>query len=142
MIVVALSTEFDDSNLSLNIPVLFSRVEKLNAAYATQKAISLYAPELIINLGTAGAVSRLPGEILAVNEVTQRDMDASPLSPRSEIPFQDAHRSLQSDFGEFKCVTNDSFVTEVDPWFLESKIEVIDMELYGIAYICNKNLIP
>jgi len=142
VLIVALSTEFDESKLQEDFPVVYSGVGKLNAAYSTQEAINAYQPELIVNLGTAGAINRLPGEILEINEVIQRDFDARPLSPRGEIPFQNEFHSFRSDFGEYKCGTGDSFVTEVDPWFLESKIEVIDMELYGIAYICQKKSIP
>lgn len=142
VIIVALPMEFDVFDFDLKIPIIFSGVGKLNAAYATTEAIRLHKPEIVINLGTAGAVSKSPGELLEINAVIQRDMDARPLSPRGEIPFQEGFHSLESKFGNFKCGTGDSFVTEVDPWFIEAGIEVIDMELYAIAYVCQKNSIP
>ena len=142
VIIVALPSEFDKNNLYKDFPVIFSGVGKLNAAFATAEAIKLYQPELVINLGTAGAVNQSPGELLEISAVIQRDMDARPLSPRGEIPFQESFHSLESKFGNFKCGTGDSFVTEVDPWFIEAGIEVIDMELYAIAYVCQKNSIP
>jgi adenosylhomocysteine nucleosidase len=141
-LIVALPDEFNIKELKYDFPVIFSGVGKLNAAQAANEAIRIHNPELVINLGTAGAINKSPGELLEIREVVQRDMDARPLSPRGEIPFEHGFHILQSKFGDYKCGTGDSFVTNVDPWFVESGIEVIDMELYGIAYVCQKHNIP
>lgn len=141
-LIVALPDEFNIKELKYDFPIIFSGVGKLNAAHAANEAIRIHNPELVINLGTAGAINKSPGDLLEIREVVQRDMDARPLSPRGEIPFEDGFHILQSRFGHYKCGTGDSFVTEVDPWFIESGIEVIDMELYGIAFVCQKNKVP
>ena len=138
VLIVALKAEFNVQDLEFDLPVIFSGVGKLNASQATVEAIRVYEPNLVINLGTAGALTKTPGELLEISEVFQRDMDARPLSPRGTTPFQEGPSSFKSNFGEFKCGTGDSFVTEVDPWFLEEGIEVIDMELYAIAFVCHR----
>jgi adenosylhomocysteine nucleosidase len=141
-LVVALPSEFNAEELVFDFPVIFSGVGKLNAAHSTSEALRLYNPELVINLGTAGAINKSPGELLEIREVVQRDMDARPLSPRGEVPFENGMHVLVSNFGEYKCGSGDSFVSEVDPWFIESGIDVIDMELFGIAYVCQKHSVP
>jgi|DEB19_MinimDraft_3_1074340.scaffolds.fasta_scaffold60265_2 adenosylhomocysteine nucleosidase len=135
---VALESELPQGLTSSSIPIIYTGVGKLNASIATYGAILKYSPELVINLGTAGSLAIPQGEIVEIREVIQRDFNAEPLAPRGEIPFQDSLSISHSRYGDYKCGTGDSFVTEIDAWFLSKKIDVIDMELYGIAYTCEK----
>lgn len=34
------------------------------------------------------------------------------------------------------CGTGDSFVTEKDPWFDYSNVDIVDMEAYALARVC------
>ncbi|HBF55737.1 MAG TPA: 5'-methylthioadenosine nucleosidase, partial [Afipia sp.] len=36
----------------------------------------------------------------------------------------------------------DSFVTSVDPWLVENNIDIVDMELFAIAHVCQRHNVP
>ncbi len=40
------------------------------------------------------------------------------------------------------CCSGDRFVTAVDPWLLLHGVEVVDMELFAIASVCQREGIP
>jgi adenosylhomocysteine nucleosidase len=53
-------------------------VSKVNAAMATQLMISLYAPELIVNVGVAGCLEELPiGTLVLAEDFVQHDVDTT-----------------------------------------------------------------
>ena len=54
-------------------------VGKINAAYHTLKAIIEFKPRLLINFGTAGALSDGLDELVKVGHVVQRDVDLRPM---------------------------------------------------------------
>ena len=58
-----------------------SGIGKVAAAVATQTMILMYAPDLIVNTGVAGALapSLVPGDIVLSENAVQYDMDTSPL---------------------------------------------------------------
>ena len=39
--------------------------------------------------------------------------------------------------GTVRCATGDSFVTQVDPWLTENLVDLVDMELFALAKVCN-----
>jgi adenosylhomocysteine nucleosidase len=80
--------------------------------------------------------------IYIVNEVIEHDMNAEPLAKRGTVPFDKSNSKFMSDMGDTKCATGDSFVTSVDPWLLNEKVSLVDMELFAIAKICNYYDIP
>ena len=140
-ILAALKSEFvNDEDFPHEIK--YTGVGKINAARSTTQLILEEKPSLIVNVGTAGALSKLMSGIYIVNEVIEHDMNAEPLSKRGTVPFEDTESMFRSDIGDTKCATGDSFVTTIDPWLFNEKVSLVDMELFAIAKVCNHYGIP
>ncbi|MGA0856465.1 MAG: 5'-methylthioadenosine nucleosidase [Burkholderiaceae bacterium] len=138
LIVTALPQELDDSLPPNDLPVVFTGVGKVNAALAVLEAIAVYRPQLIVNFGTAGRVSDRVHGLVEVSRVIQRDMNAEPLAPRGQTPFQDDRHGFDSGQPGVICATGDSFVTSRDPWLVEQGVDLVDMELFAIAAACER----
>ena len=54
-------------------------------------------------------------------------------------PFSPELDRLSSGRAGIVCGTGDSFVTTTDPWLVESKIDLVDMELFAIAHVCTRH---
>ena len=150
-LIVALESELPE-DMCHGIPVYYSGVGKVNAAYATMKAIRDGA-RYIINFGTAGLVK---GQLEGLHEVwriVQRDMLAEPQAPRGTTPFENLENKHTgtsphiAEDGEIVIImgnegqlirlgTGDSFVMEHDEWFLDKSVDIVDMEAFAIAKIC------
>jgi hypothetical protein len=74
-----------------------------------------------------------------VAHVVQRDMMAMPLAPRGRTPFSSDLDRLSSGHGDVICGTGDSLVTSSDPWLNENNIDIVDMELFAIAHVCQRH---
>jgi adenosylhomocysteine nucleosidase len=133
LVLVALDYEVPLDSWSYSCQIHYTGVGKINAAITTTKSILEFEPDLIVNLGTAGAVKLQPGEIACIGRVIERDFDARPIAERGVVPFDPAPNAFESVFSGVTCGSGDSFVTSLDPWFLEQKVDIIDMELIGIA---------
>jgi adenosylhomocysteine nucleosidase len=136
LVLVALPQELDAALLGPHALVRYTGVGKVNAAYAAAKAIREHAPQLVINFGSAGRVAPCPQGLVEVASVLQRDMNAEPLAPRGDTPFQDGDHCLHSGHVGVVCGTGDSFVTAPDPWFATRGVHLVDMELYAVASVC------
>ena len=99
---------------------------------------------LVINVGSAGSHSFDAGVIVCITEFIQRDMDARAMGfALGQTPFE-AHSSIEygiaiNDLPLATCFTGDSFVTEAHPHF---HLEVIDMEAYALANVCQRLNVP
>jgi adenosylhomocysteine nucleosidase len=69
-------------------------------------------------------------------------MEAEPLAPRGQTPFSQSPFQLDSGADGVVCGSGDRFVTAVDPWLLQHGVEVVDMELFAIASVCQREGIP
>jgi adenosylhomocysteine nucleosidase len=49
---------------------------------------------------------------------------------------------LVVNYGTAVCGTGDSFVTATDPWLIENKVDLVDMELFAIAHVCKCYDVP
>jgi adenosylhomocysteine nucleosidase len=67
---------------------------------------------------------------------------AMPLAPRGRTPFSPGLDRLSSAHGTVICGTGDSLVTAQDPWLAENGIDIVDMELFAIAHVCQRHTIP
>lgn len=65
-----------------------------------------------------------------------------PLAPRGRTPFSPEIDRLSSGYDGVTCGTGDSFVTSVDPWLVENNIDIVDMELFAIAHVCQRHSLP
>jgi len=140
-LLVALPQELDASLLP-GIPVVYTGVGKVNAAIAAAHCIQKYRPRLLLNFGSAGRVRPGPQGLLEIGRVLQRDMLAEPLSPRGTTPFHDGPHALESGTPGLVCATGDSFVTGPDAWFGEQGVDVVDMELFALAAVCQHSGTP
>ena len=112
LIVAALPEELDHPG------VLHTGLGKLNAAYALTRELQRRRPKLVVNYGTAGGLNPSLSGLVEVRRVLQVDMEAEPLAPRGQTPFFPG------------------------PYQLDSGVEVVDMELFAIASVCQREGIP
>ena len=135
LIVAALKSEFFNTK-TLNHEIVYSGVGKINATRTLTEQILKNKPDLVVNVGTAGSLKPHLSGSFVVRDVIEHDMSAEPLAPRGSTPFDSTSPIFSSDLGNVRCATGDSFVTEVDPWLIESSVDLVDMELFAIAKIC------
>ena len=140
-LLVALPQELDAAALP-GVPVVYTGVGKVNAAIAAAHCIQQYRPRLLLNFGSAGRVRPGPQGLLEIRRVLQRDMLAEPLAPRGTTPFHDGPHALESGLPGLVCATGDSFVTGPDPWFGTQGVDVVDMELFALAAVCQRSGVP
>lgn len=136
LIVAALPEELDHPG------VLHTGVGKLNAAYVLTRELQRRRPKLVVNYGTAGGLNLSLAGLVEIRRVLQVDMEAEPLAPRGQTPFSPGSYQLDSGAEGVVCGSGDRFVTAVDPWLLQHGVEVVDMELFAIASVCQREGIP
>lgn len=142
LLLVALKNELEAISIPKSIPVAYTGIGKINAAIVTQAAILHHQPQLIINFGTVGKINSDLSDLVTIQRVVQRDMNAEPLAPRGVTPFCPKPVEYRSQNGQYTCGTGDSFVTSPDPWLQKQKIDVVDMELFAIAAVAHQHQIP
>jgi len=142
LIITALESELQQTDLPAQMKLIFTGVGKINAALATMKAIHEYQPQRIVNFGTVGKINPVLSGLISIEKVIQRDMVAEPLAPRGMTPFCPNPYEYFSTDGEYICGTGDSFVTAADPWLGIQKVDVVDMELFAIAATAFRFNIP
>jgi adenosylhomocysteine nucleosidase len=143
LLVMALPMESQGVFEGAGIPVLYTGVGKVNAAYALTRRLAEYAragarmPQ-VINFGTVGSQSLPTGAIVECHGFIQRDMDVTGLGvPMGVTPFEESSARLEFPrvFAQLPgavCGTGDSFVTSK----LAMECDVIDMESYALAKVC------
>ena len=142
LVLAAIDDELDKARAPEGVEVIYSGVGKVNAASAATLALLVLRPALVLNYGTAGKISEKIHGLVEVAHVMQRDMLAMPLAPRGRTPYSSELDRLSSGFGNVTCGTGDSFVTSSDPWLNENNIDIVDMELFAIAHVCQRHSIP
>jgi adenosylhomocysteine nucleosidase len=142
LVPTAIDDELDKARAPAGVEVIYSGVGKVNAASAATLALLVLRPARVINYGTAGRINEALSGLVEVAHVVQRDMMAMPLVPRGRTPYSSNLDRLSSGFGDVTCGTGDSFVTSPDPWLTENNIDVVDMELFAIAHVCQRHSIP
>ena len=138
LIVTALPQELDGQPIPHDAPVLFTGVGKVNAAIALTQAILTSPPDLVINFGTAGRVRESVHGLVEISRVIQRDMNAAPLAPRGQTPFDETPVALESGRAGVICGTGDSFVMSREDWLVQQQVDVVDMELFALALVCTR----
>ena len=142
LVLTAIDDELDKARAPENVEVIYTGVGKVNAASAATLALLVLRPQLVVNYGTAGNIAKIHRGLVEVVHVVQRDMMAMPLAPRGRTPFSPEIDRLSSGHGAVTCGTGDSFVTAPDPWLVENNIDVVDMELFAIAHVCQRHSLP
>lgn len=135
LIVAALEAE--TPGLQQYAPIVYTGVGKVNAAIGLYEAINKYQPDLVINYGTAGAVTDVRG-LNKIGTFIERDMDAR------EIGFQRGIAPFSGEtLPEAKGVvlgTGDSFVSDSAKALegLDIQVDLVDMEGYALWKVSQK----
>jgi adenosylhomocysteine nucleosidase len=142
LVLTAVDDELHKPRAPDGVEVIYTGVGKVNASSGATLALLVLRPTLVINYGTAGKIDQKLGGLVEVSHVVQRDMMAMPLAPRGSTPFSSALDRLSSGHGAAVCGTGDSLVTADDPWLADNGIDIVDMELFAIAHVCQRHSIP
>jgi adenosylhomocysteine nucleosidase len=143
LIVMALPLESQGAFERAGVPVLFTGVGKVNAAYALTRRLTEYrcagvALPHVVNFGTAGSQRHVTGALIECTGFIQRDMDVTGLGvPLGTTPFEDvpARLEVQPTFASLlqgTCGSGDSFVISA----CAHECDVLDMEAYALAKVC------
>jgi len=138
VLIVALRQELPDTGLA-DWPVICTGVGKVNAAISLMAALAEAKPDLLINYGTAGAVTAGLSGIVEVGKSVQYDMDVHPLGLALGVtPFEAGSDCLTFSDSPLICGTADRFATRPP----DMTCNVVDMELYALAKIAAREQIP
>ena len=109
-------------------------VGKINASIKLMELIQLHKPTQVINYGTAGSLTREISGLVECTNFVQHDMDARGLLnfKLGETPFDSISTITISNEG-YTCGSGDRFVKSQ----LEIECDIVDMEAYALAKICN-----
>lgn len=124
--------------------VLHTGIGKVNAAHALSTYLRDNKPSLVINMGTAGSRKHSGGTIVNCTQFIQRDMDVTHLGfERWKTPFSDDPVVIEygkaiKEFPQGVCGTGDNF----DATDNANNFDVVDMEAYALALICQREDIP
>lgn len=133
--IILLALQEEAPVLSTENNVFFTGIGKVNAASITAELIERYKPKRIINFGTAGGITVGPG-LYQVTKFVQRDMQCFKLGALpGQTPFESSGVVLDLGGNGLTCSTGDNFVTDPN---LEIPADLVDMEAYAIAKICNR----
>lgn len=133
LVIIALEQEAPD--LVGHPAVFFCGVGKINAASTTAKLIALHQPRRVFNFGTAGGITVNTG-LHRVSRFVQRDMQCTSLGLLPGVtPFDETDQILAVESQGLICSTGDNFVTDAQ---LEIPADLVDMESYAIAKICQQ----
>lgn len=122
-------------------PVLFTSIGKVCAATALSKYLAQH-PNIkrVINYGTAGGIKGVTkGQVYPINKFVESDFRSCSLN----LPHRDmiAFDSWLSDVDHLCASTQDHFVTdptELDDVPFGREVNVVDMESYALAYVCQQ----
>lgn len=129
--------------------LIVSGIGKVNAAAATQRAISEYGAGLVINAGLAGGfgADMMPGEVYEVTAAVEYDFDLAKLNGTAvgvldeyDTPFLEVEST--GFFPGAVLATGDHFNDGENDYALirdELKATLRDMEGGAIAHVCKKN---
>jgi|TARA_R110000744_G_scaffold181044_1_gene300058 adenosylhomocysteine nucleosidase len=129
----------------LGYNVIFSGVGKINATMAAYRAFNEGYKE-VINIGSCGSLNLPSGEIVKVTQVFQ-DIDATPLAPYGDTPFEMSSNQIILDKLSplISCFTTDYFYDESQKSkysknYLDmiNKCTILDMECFALAKVCKK----
>jgi adenosylhomocysteine nucleosidase len=144
LVVMALEVESQGLFAERDVPVLYTGLGKVNAAYRLARALTEHRAKhgglpQVVNFGTAGSPTLKAGSVVACRRFVQRDMDVTGLGfALGTTPFEDVPPALEfaamfPGLPEGVCGTGDRFETGkplVD-------CDVIDMEGYALAKVCH-----
>lgn len=141
---VAIICESENEYLPNNLKheVFFCGVGKINATFKTYEIITTFRPDIIVNFSSATAINPLTQGLIEVSKVLQYDMCPYPLAPRGITPFTYNGLFFSSEYPGMVCGSGDTIIPDDLSWLRQQDIDVIDTNLYAIAYVCDRFSIP
>jgi adenosylhomocysteine nucleosidase len=137
LLLVAMPEEL--ANAPQGMTLVHTGIGKVNAAWRTAQALAAHNPDMVINFGTAGAVTNGLQGLIEVGATVQRDMDVRALGvPLGATPFEEDSTEIRFSPAMLICGTGDSFAASAP----EMPCDLVDMELYAIAKLCRAAQIP
>ena len=140
-LIMALPSESKGLFEQAGIPVFYSGIGKVNAAFKAFEVIQKTGCKTLLNLGTAGSSHFDAHALVEVTQFVQRDMDVSPLGFDVGVTPMDEHFpaaiELEAHFSHLAhgiCGTGDNFETGVP----KVVCNLVDMEGYALAKVCKK----
>lgn len=144
LVVMALEVESQGLFAEREVPVLYTGIGKVNAAYRLTRALAQHRAQhgnlpRVVNFGTAGSPTLPAGSIVSCRRFVQRDMDVSGLGfPVGTTPFEAVPPTLEfpalfAELPEGVCGSGDRFETGKPV----VTCDVIDMEAYALAKVCH-----
>lgn len=126
----------------VQIGYLRTGVGKVKSTYHLSEALRSAQPDLVINVGTAGAIHHQVGDIFVCRRFIDRDMQKL-VDFGLEYEIDSAELLAQRGYclhwqGEGVCNTGDTFLTELS----DVKGDVVDMEAYAQAFVCRAKNVP
>jgi adenosylhomocysteine nucleosidase len=150
LFLMAAPAEYGPALRHLINPV-FIGVGPVEAGIATAYALSHYAaagalPDLVINLGSAGSNTLEQGAVYAVQSVSYRDMDASPLGfPKGRTPFLDLPVEVPMPvvlpgLPAKRLSTGANIISGAAYHAVDA--DMVDMETFAVLRACQQHHVP
>jgi len=142
LVVCALESEkIDIADNTVEVHYCLSGVGKVSSAINLQKAITDFKPHWVLNIGTAGSINYLVGDLLVCNRFIDRDMErAKSFGAISELSFENELSEfikLNPLTSCYTCNTGDTFLIKYS-----GEGDVFDMEAFALASVCKANQLP
>ena len=133
---VVAATRVEAAYVPDGLPLLVTGVGKTAAAAATAAALADDRPELVVNIGTAGALRPGHAGLHLPSTALNHDISAELLASLG-IPTDDAIEIPDGD--GTVLATGDTFVTDpVARDELARRAHLVDMEGFAVAYACRR----
>jgi len=139
LVVFAMRDEAGGRFEALGVPLLYTGIGKVNAAYALTKRLVQFRPQLVLAFGTAGSNTVAVHSLVECTRFLQRDMDVSALGlPAGHTPFDELPDMLEVPkrlaLPSVTCASGDQFVADET----RTAGDVVDMEAYALAKVCQR----
>jgi len=136
---VVVATRAEAAHVPAGLRVVVTGLGKTAAAVSTTRAILEERPDLVVNVGSAGALRGGLSGTFEIGTVVNHDMNADAIRALGYDPRE------RLTVGESEIVLASGDVFVADPVVRERlaiEAHLVDMEGYGVAYACHELGVP
>lgn len=133
-VLVVSATESEAAYVPAGLPVVLTGIGKVEAAVATARAVAEHQPDLVVNIGTAGALRHGHTGLFLPSRVLNHDLSAAAIRALGHEAFDE----IEIAGGDGTVLaTGDLFVTDSDVRdALAERADLVDMEGFAVARAC------